>query len=404
MAHDHGPGLATACRWMAAAALVWLAMPVFGQSSDPAVKAQQELQKCQDAFIQCATASCKVPGPACLECEKIRDRCRADVNSNLRGKDPSKPPEKDGQPPKIPAVWAWVCAVPYFPAGVACTPDANPCTFDSCLDGKCSHQFPTMDMKLTSPDDFYISGEPRMPAIVGSAKIQNVEPDPTATTQLKWSFSIAYKAPNGRVVKSDLTFNGAADTQPVFSKIAGGTLTARVVLVRDGVECGSMEVTQQIKGRNPPFEEIKKAVGNDPLLSKLICHESGGKLQFDKNGEPVSDGKGFGAMQVTTPPPSDEAFWNWKKNIEEGLAIYKGKIKTADNYYARMRKQGAPPLTAEQQKQNQLTAYNGGYYWYFRGGKWVADPHLQPWPKCKGQKQSAKCKPYYDLVMERKCS
>lgn len=417
MAHDHGPG-----RWMAALALVCLAMPAWGQSSDPAVKAQQELQKCQDVFLRCANASCKAAGPACADCEKARARCRADVNSNLRGKDPSKPPEQPSKP-----WWGnfvlpqWACVLGPF-TGLKCTPDDNPCTFDTCQGGECKHQMPSLTATLTSSGK--ITSEPRMPEMVGHASLSGVEPDPTSTAQFKWTFSIAYTAPNGYKINQNYDPSvGGSDHSRTLSPIRGGELTARVTYTRNGADCGSVDFKQTIVGANPAFVEVQAALsGEDPILRQVACHESAGKLQFD-SGKPVTfieekskekpKRMGVGLMQITNPRPSDDAYWNWRTNLKEGLAIFKTGIKDADTYYDKMRKLGARPLTEEEQNQNRITRYNGGRYWYYENGDWVRHPFLQPYLACQGLAEGtvvyvgkrhtrAVCTPYYDLVIANK--
>lgn len=390
---------------LAAALLTVFANPLAAQS-DPAVQAQEAKRKCEDAYRACANA-CRSNPATCGACETTRDQCRLEAFANVQPKPPGS--SGSGSGPKSPPPQVGVnCSVPIAP-GAPCKGDGVPCTFDFCRNGQCVSQTPSLAMTIESPDGFKIGPEPRMPVIKGQSKILGVEPDPTADVQIKWTFRVEYTAAN-KVRKINKTLGpllGKADQTPAFGFIRGGKLIATATLMRQGQECGSTEQTAQITGTNPPFKDVKAALGNDPILARIACHESRGGKQF-VDGKPqthVEPDKrmGVGIMQVTTPTPTDDAFWDWKANIREGLKHFHEGVKGADDYYARMRKRKppAPALTAEQLQQNRVTRYNGDYYWKYRNGKWVADPPLQPWPQCKGQKQSNQCRPYYDLVMTR---
>jgi hypothetical protein len=396
----------------AAIALVLVAVSVSAQSSDPAIAAQEALSKCERTYIACGK-SCM--GAACEACEQARSTCKADVHANL-AMGPPAPGGKNSSTRGTGSAGTVTSCRGSGKDGKECVGDTNPCTFDLCRGGRCVSTRPSVQTTL-SPTLLFITAEPRMPPIRARAQIAGIEPDPTADAQFRWTFTISYTAPFGRLIELKLpSVIGPASYTPSFNTIRGGTLIARATLVRDGSDCGAAGVTAEIRGTNPPFADIKAAFGGNDVLARMACHESGRKLQF-VNGKPLIEGgggRGVGIMQLTNPPASDEAFWNWKKNVQEGLRIYNEKRAAFEKYYNAMRAQKppAPPLTEQQKRQDIMTRYNGGSYWKYRNGKWVADPPLHPLKQCNGKKAGQKvtlnaakgtwdiCRSYYQRVME----
>lgn len=307
------------------------------------------------------------------------------------------------------------CATDPAKDGQECKADDLPCTHDMCVNGREVHREGTIIVTLESPDDFNIQTDPRMPTIIARGRVEGITPDPTPAAIFRWKAKIEYTAPNGREINVELPeVQGNNTWRPVFPNIRGGRLTVRGTLVRYGRTCRYDEDTKVINGLNPPFTAVRTLLG-DATLAKMVCHESENGRHFDPSPGPPNthvepDGRiGVGFMQVTTPRPSDDAFWNWRTNINEGLAIWRTAQDEADDYYDRMLARGATELTEEQQMQNRVTRYNGGYYWYWREVsedvfEWVDDPRLQPWPACRGQARSTRCRPYWDLVQaENSC-
>ncbi len=89
-------------------------------------------------------------------------------------------------------------------------------------------------------------------------------------------------------------------------------------------KCVNAERTNQIQGLNPTRADIEATVGGD-TERQIACKESHFRQFAASPGRPLlrcePDGKiGVGIMQVTSGP-SDNAFWNWRQNIAESLAI-----------------------------------------------------------------------------------
>lgn len=396
------------------------------QGTDPAVAAQNALAKCQGDYIACAV-SCR---GAC-DCETIRDQCRAKVNANVTpkprtpaGGSPNNPGGGSPDTPPVGPPDSVECALDGS-GGKPCTGDNEPCTYDLCKNGKCTSQSPSVKTTLTS-QIFYITPEPRMPVIIASAQVSGVEPDPTGGAQFKWNFTISYTSPFGRKVELKLPeVLGGPTYQPTFPSIRGGKLTARATLVREGGDCVAANQVAEVRGLDPSFADVKAALGGNLDLARMVCHESAKDLQFEnvmkgRKGQPLIErskrGTGVGIMQITNPRPSDDAFWNWRANIREGMKTYDDKGRVADAYYKKLSKlkPPAPELSPEQKRQNQITLYNGGFYWRYVDGKWVAKPPLHPLGACAGKKQGDKvtlnakkgtwdvCRSYYDRVMSEK--
>jgi hypothetical protein len=70
-------------------------------------------------------------------------------------------------------------------------------------------------------------------------------------------------------------------------------------------------------------------------------------------------------LQVTDPLPSDDAFWDWRRNVAEGLAILQTKRDVAVRYVevTKRRFPDAVDLTKEQLLLETLQLYNGGHYY-----------------------------------------
>ena len=302
-----------------------------------------------------------------------------------------------------------VCVVEVAMAGNQCQPDAFPCTIDLCIAGQPSHVNPTVTVTLESPrDNFNIPALPYPPQIIAHARLNGVPPDQTARARFRWTGTVKYHARYGRDVNYEIPAQVDGPNHTIeFRATRGGELTIRATLIRDGVSCRFGEAKHLIQGINPPFSEIRHTFQNDDTLVRIACKESGyyepghHNLQFvGSPGNPnVSYDGGVGIMQLTSDV-HDEDFWDWVMNINHGWQWYLGRVSGADDYEQRKIKQGAPPLTDLQRKQNRITYYNGRYYWNWRNGVWVKDPPLQPLRDCANvTEETAQCKPYYDWLM-----
>ena len=184
--------------------------------------------------------------------------------------------------------------------------------------------------------------------------------------------------------------------------IRGGDLELKVEFIGGPTDIG----TWRVNGTNPGKSLINGVLDNR-VLQGVACLESGYR-QFKSSynygqGLPLIGGVagGVGIMQVNNPRPSDEAIWNWRQNIAEGLSIFALKQAEARNLpnaeRARLNKEraalglpacpaGRPAdLSPEQLERETIRRYNCGreYRWEPRDaencfGEWVISPTLLP--------------------------
>lgn len=96
---------------------------------------------------------------------------------------------------------------------------------------------------------------------------------------------------------------------------------------------------------------------------------------FTFRGEPNrSFDNGFGIAQLTSPAPTFEQCWDWKKNVDGGLALFAAKQRTAKTYLA----QNNRTFTADQLAHETVSRWNGGSYhvWDAKAGAWVRNPDI----------------------------
>jgi hypothetical protein len=109
-------------------------------------------------------------------------------------------------------------------------------------------------------------------------------------------------------------------------------------------------------------------------FDKLVEHESKCR-HFNAQNEPIkSFDNGFGMCQLTTPAPTFEQVWNWKMNVDGGLALFAQKRSAAVAYLG----QSNRTFTSDQVKYEAVCRWNGGAYhvWDAQAGKWVRNPNV----------------------------
>jgi hypothetical protein len=152
----------------------------------------------------------------------------------------------------------------------------------------------------------------------------------------------------------------------------GGTLTVRAEANKAGAS-----LTVKIKGTNPTAGEVRQYLATKPDndgFERIIEHESKFR-HFAVNNEPVkSFDSGYGMCQLTTPPPTFEQVWNWKLNVDGGLALFAQKRLNAITYL----RQSNRSYTNEQLRYETVCRWNGGAYheWDSKAGQWVRPSHI----------------------------
>ena len=150
----------------------------------------------------------------------------------------------------------------------------------------------------------------------------------------------------------------------------GGALT---VTARAGLAQAS--VALKVTGTNPSATELSTYLDSRPGsggFGAIIEHETHGN-QFTREGEPVRsfDG-GYGMCQLTTPIPTLEQCWNWKRNVDAGLVLFAEKRRAAIAYLS----QSNRSYTDDQLRHEAVARWNGGAYHRFVGNAWVRNPDI----------------------------
>ncbi len=221
----------------------------------------------------------------------------------------------------------------------------------------------TMDLVgVTTGQVFKISKDPTWPTIVLTTNME-------ATVAHTWKWEIKWKTftKSGSVN----TPGNSWDATTTFQDLGGDiTLT---------VQAGPAQktFTLKIEGEQPTASDIKAYVLTKVGVSgfdKLIEHESKFK-HFDTKGYPIkSFDNGYGMCQLTSPAPTYEEVWNWKKNVDGGVKLYQIKQNSARNYLS----QSARTFTDSQLKYETICRWNGGAYhvWDATALAWVRNGNI----------------------------
>lgn len=222
-------------------------------------------------------------------------------------------------------------------------------------------------MKFTSPksdEKFTISSTPEWPSIV-------FETDGTGAHEWSWSISwdqfkksgTAHTAGNKWDAKSDITNCGGTltVTAQAGNVAQGGGVPAKV----------SATISVKIVGINPSKIEALAYLATkagSKGFDKILQQEA--KFINFKPDEPIKSlDNGYGMCQLTTPIPTYEQVWNWKLNIDGGLALFAQKHTSAQVYLS----QSGRKFTDEQLAYEAVCRWNGGKYheWDAATSAWV---------------------------------
>ncbi len=217
-------------------------------------------------------------------------------------------------------------------------------------------------MKFTSPAaaaKFQITSAAVWPSIVFTTD---------ATGPHGWKWAIEWDT-----FKASGSASTAGNTWDAKSVVAdlGGTLT---VTATAGKESAAVKV--EVLGTNPTAAEATAYLATKPDsggFDAKVQKESGFK-QFRATGLPVmSFDRGFGMCQLTSPAPTAAQVWNWKKNLDGGLALFAVKVSDAKRYLATH-----GTYTADQLKYEAVCRWNGGSYheWDAAAKAWVRKTNI----------------------------
>ena len=234
-------------------------------------------------------------------------------------------------------------------------------------------------VRPTAGEKFFIDEDAKFPTI-------EFEIETSVTGPYKWSWTLKWVAAasglresskRGRVVKT-FTSEGAFTSDDKawiadIGMVAGGVLTVKISTPEE-----KFKRSVYILGKNPDERQINKLLSTLPDVKgyeNLLAQESRFKQFIDADGYPVVafDG-GYGMAQLTTPAPTYEQTWNWKKNIEAGALLYQLKQAEAKKYLGKANR----TYTDEQLKLETWARWNGGAYhvWDPKENIWIRNPIL----------------------------
>lgn len=133
---------------------------------------------------------------------------------------------------------------------------------------------------------------------------------------------------------------------------------------------GDAAATVTIRGHDPAATAIVAhlgARGGAAGFDRIVMHESRGR-QFDDHGLPlVSFDGGVGLCQLTHPPATDAQTWDWRANLDAGLALFAAKRALAERHLG----QGGRAFSDEQAVREAVCLWNGGHYHVWSGAAWM---------------------------------
>ncbi|MBV8970981.1 MAG: hypothetical protein JO290_01680 [Sphingomonadaceae bacterium] len=211
-------------------------------------------------------------------------------------------------------------------------------------------------MKLTLPG----SG-----GVVRIAPSGDLPPLPFATDARgphAWDWRLAWRdhVASGTAATAD----GRWDARAAIG-CGGGTLTVRVAA--GSARC---EGTVELRGSNPTTEQVAAYLAGKPDAAgfdRIVAHESRCR-HFAADGVPiVSFDGGVGLCQLTNPPPTVAQTWDWRANLDAGLALFRQKRAAAGHRLG----QGGRHFTPAQATREAVCLWNGGPYHVWDGSRWV---------------------------------
>jgi hypothetical protein len=227
-------------------------------------------------------------------------------------------------------------------------------------------------MNFTKPGpnaEFTITADPTWPSVA-------FETDGTGAHTWNWTITWGTFTKSGTATTTDNKW----DAKSAITDL-GGTLTVRaegnMVLPNKTTARQTATITVKIKGTDPAATAVKTYLGTKPNsdgFDKIIEHETHFK-HFNAQGEPVkSFDNGYGLCQLTSPAPTFDQVWNWKKNVDGGLTLFASKRTTAISYLS----QSGRTYTDDQLKHETVSLWNGGNYhtWDATTSQWVRKANI----------------------------
>jgi len=222
-------------------------------------------------------------------------------------------------------------------------------------------------LKIISPAPasiFRVAADPEWPAIPFS-----VGEELAYGQQLTWDWQIKWRTFSKK--GTAVTTTNSWDAKDAVAGL-GGVLTVSV-----SGPVGKASASVQVAGTNPAADRILAYLTSQPGsagFDKILQHETQ-MTHFDSKGQPrASFDSGFGMCQLTIPVPTFEQCWNWKRNVDAGLALYAAKRQAAMQYLS----QKGRVFTGDQLTRETVARWNGGAYhvWSSAQNAWIRNPAI----------------------------
>ncbi len=171
-------------------------------------------------------------------------------------------------------------------------------------------------------------------------------------------------------------FAGAAAGAMAGRTASGGTAPRPATPQRAPAPEISLPVTVTVKGAQTTLAVISAYLAtksNAAGFDRILTHES--RNEHYKDGAPKkSFDNGYGICQLTTPAPTFDQVWNWKKNIDAGLVLFAQKRTAAVTYLS----QSGRTYTDDQLQRETVCRWNGGSYhvWNATASAWERNGNM----------------------------
>ncbi len=201
-----------------------------------------------------------------------------------------------------------------------------------------------------------------------------------------------------RVIASPVISENDVERLTFDEAIQGGRLTLKASGKIRNVATGHTTTHEtsaitSIRGVNPSIAAVKERLGNLDL--QVMAFQESRFAQFkDSDGLPLFGApNGYGIMQLDNPPATADQIWDWRANVDAGLALFAVKRQEAVTYPGRVRKKfpDATDFTPEQARLETIQRYNGGRYWNWNDER-------KEWEKAKNSGYADKINGYVQQI------
>lgn len=201
---------------------------------------------------------------------------------------------------------------------------------------------PKIDIRFDPPGpEFAISEFALMPEITAIATLPSAGPSPASPLHFRWRVTLRFSRPScqhamGKVTEHPvITVTTFVPNLTIpFKLVRGGELSVSVETTIGTQTLRGESTGLSIVGTNPSIASLVTATtGAPPIFRKLMRLESQLR-QFRAPNCPLfsADNQGGVGLCQITPPDSDDQIWDWKANVQGGLAVYREKEKRARRY------------------------------------------------------------------------